>query len=396
MRLPLVSLAEGDLLDAARRAAGLTDFGDDGHFRIGLRRLLAALESEADLTLVGRIAARRDLVGLLTTRLRLQDDRSQNPAIAAERVARPIFIVGLPRTGSTALHHLLAQDPDTRAPLAWEVMYPSPPPARETYDTDARIARAESQLRWLDWLAPDFKTIHPVGAQLPLECIAIMSASFLATRFQATYNIPSYETWLHAQDMRPAYAFHRRFLQQLQWRAPGARWALKAPSHVFAFDALLDTYPDACIVQTHRDPVTAIASVASLSSSLHRAFSRRREPARFGREVTDRWTEGLSRSLELRRSGRVAPRRLFDVHHHELVDDPMGVVRRLYAQFEIPLTPAAEARMRAFLAANPKGKHGQHEYALDTFGLDAQDLVRRFKAYSEYFGVRPEAQGRRL
>ena len=135
--------------------------------------------------------------------------------------------------------------------------------------------------------------------------------------------------------------------------------------------------------------------MASLSSSLHRAFSRHREPARFGREVTDRWTEGLARSLELRRSGRVAPKRLVDVNHHDLLDDPMGVVRRIYAQFDMPLTPAAEARMRAFLAANPKGKHGQHEYALDTFGLDAQDLIRRFKAYSEYFGVRPETQGRR-
>jgi hypothetical protein len=394
MGLSLVSLAEDDLLDAARRATGLTDFGDQ-HFRVGLRRLLSALESEADLTFLGRVAARRDLVGLLITRLELEDDRKKHPSIGLEHIARPIFIVGLPRTGSTALHHLLAQDPDTRAPLAWEVMYPSPPPAAETYATDPRIARAEGQLRWLDWLAPDFKTIHPVGAQLPLECIAIMSASFLATRFQATYNVPSYEVWLHAQDMRPAYAFHRRFLQQLQWRAPGMRWALKAPSHVFAFDALLDTYPDACIVQTHRDPLTAIASVASLSSSLHRAFSRHREPARFGREVTDRWTDGLERSLELRRAGRVPRERLIDVHYHALVDDPMGVVRRIYARFEMPLTPAAESRMRAFLAANPKGKRGQHEYALDTFGLDAQDLTRRFKAYSEYFGVRPEGPGRR-
>jgi hypothetical protein len=195
--------------------------------------------------------------------------------------------------------------------------------------------------------------------------------------------------------MRPAYAFHRRFLQHLQWRTPASRWVLKAPSHVFAFDALLDTYPDARIVQTHRDPVTAIASVASLSSSLHRAFSRYREPARFGREVVDRWTEGLERSLELRRRGRIDPARVADVHHHELVDDPMAVVRRIYAQFDMPMTPAAEARMRAFLEENPKGKHGQHEYALDTFGLDAQDLVRRFKAYSEYFGVRPESLGRR-
>jgi Sulfotransferase family len=387
--LRFVSLDEQSLLDAACRATGLDDFGE-AEFREPFRRLLDGLESEADLTLLGRIAAHRDLVGLLINRLRLVEDRKKNPEIAAERIVAPIFIVGLPRTGSTALHHLLAQDPDTRAPQAWEVMYPSPPPTRATYETDPRIARAARQLRWLDWLAPDFKTIHPVGAQLPLECIAIMSASFLAARFQTTYNVPGYEAWLATQDMRPAYAFHRRFLQHLQWRAPGARWVLKAPSHVFSFDALLDTYPDARIVQTHRDPVTAVASVASLSSVLHRAFGRQRHPARFGHEVTNRWTEGLERSLELRRSGRVPPARIVDVHHHELVADPMSVAHRIYSQFDLLLPATADARMRAFLAGHPRGAQGRHEYAPEPFGLDREDLARRFRAYSEHFGVRPE------
>jgi len=387
--LRLVSLDEEHLFDAARRATGLDDFGET-NFRTPLRRLLDGLESEADLTLLGRIAAHRDLVGLLINRLRLVDDRKQNPAIAAERIVAPIFIVGLPRTGSTALHHLLAQDPDTRAPQAWEVMYPSPPPARATYETDPRIERAMKQLRWLDWLAPDFKAIHPVGARLPLECIAIMSASFLAARFQTTYNVPTYEAWLATQDMRPAYAFHRRFLQHLQWRAPGARWVLKAPSHVFSFDALLDTYPDARIVQTHRDPVTAVTSVASLSAVLHRAFGRQRHPTRFGHEVTTRWTEGLERSLQLRRSGRISPDQIVDVHHHELAADPMAVVHRIYLQFDLPLTAAAETRMRAFLAEHPKDGQGRHEYAPEPFGLDREELARRFRAYYEHFGVRPE------
>ena len=392
--LPTVSLDEADLLRAACRATGFEDFGDDD-FLEPLRRLLSSLESEADLTFLGRVAARRDLTGLLETRLRLIADRQRYPAIAAEHIAAPIFIVGLPRTGSTLLHHLLAQDPDTRVTQAWEVMYPSPPPTRDTYDSDPRIERAAKQLRWLDWLAPDFKTIHPVGARLPLECIALMSGSFRATRFQTTYNVPSYEVWLNGQDMRPAYAFHRQFLQHLQWRTPGARWVLKAPSHVFSFDALLDTYPDARIVQTHRDPVTAVTSVASLSSVLHRAFSRRRAPSEFGHEVIIRWTDGLERSLELRRTGRVTPDRLVDVHYHKLVKDPMATVRWIYAQFRMSLTPYAEARMRKFLAANPQGKHGRHEYAPNTFGLDPQELETRFRVYSEYFGVPSESAARR-
>jgi hypothetical protein len=179
--LPTVSLDERDLLRAACRTTGLEDFGDDD-FREPFRRLLSCLESEADLTLLGRVAARRDLTSLLETRLRLVADRQRHPEIAAEQIAAPIFIVGLPRTGSTLLHHLLAQDPDTRVTQAWEVMYPSPPPTRETYDSDPRIERATKQLRWLDWLAPDFKTIHPVGARLPLECIALMSARPSAPR----------------------------------------------------------------------------------------------------------------------------------------------------------------------------------------------------------------------
>jgi hypothetical protein len=392
--LPTVSLDEADLLRAACRATGLDNFGDDD-FREPLRRLLSSLESEADLTFLGRVAARRDLTGLLETRLRLMADRQRYPAIAAEHITAPIFIVGLPRTGSTLLHHLLAQDPDTRVTQAWEVMYPSPPPTRDAYDSDPRIKRAAKQLRWLDWLAPDFKTIHPVGARLPLECIALMSGSFRATRFQTTYNVPSYEAWLNGQDMRPAYAFHRQFLQHLQWRTPGARWVLKAPSHVFSFDALLDTYPDARIVQTHRDPVTAVTSVASLSSVLHRAFSRRRAPSEFGHEVTLRWTDGLERSLELRRTGRVTPDRLVDVHYQKLVKDPMATVRRIYAQFRMSLTPDAEARMRKFLAANPQGKHGRHEYAPNMFGLDPQELETRFRVYSEYFGVPSESAAQR-
>ena len=385
-----VSLGEPDLIAAACRATALDDFGEED-FREPLRRLLRALEEEAELTLLGRVVARRDLGGLLANRLRLQDDRKRFPEIAAERVASPIFITGLPRTGSTLLHHLLGQDPETRVSQAWEVMYPSPPPTRATYATDRRIGQATRQLRWLDWLAPDFKSIHPVGAQLPLECIAIMSASFLSARFETTYHVPSYESWLGGQDMRPAYAFHRHVLQHLQWRAPGERWVLKAPAHLFAFDALLATYPDARIVQTHRNPVTVVASLASMSAALQAAFTDRVEPRAVGREVVHRWTSGLERSVHLRRSGRLPAERAVDVHYADLTRDPMAVARRIYARFDMPLSAVAETRMRRFLADNPRAKHGAHDYALDRFGLDAEDLARRCKGYCEYFGVPSEA-----
>jgi hypothetical protein len=384
-----IGLEERPILDAARRATQLEDFGDET-FREPLRVLLRAIDDEARLTLLGRIVARQDIVGLLANRLRLQDDRKRNSAIGAEEIRRPLFIVGLPRTGSTLLHHLLAQDPSSRVAQAWEVMYPSPPPTRETYETDARIARAARHLKWLDTLTPDFKAIHAVGAQLALECIAFMSPSFICWRFNTMYRVPSYQDWLEGQDFLPTYAFHRRFLQQLQWRAPGGRWVLKAPSHMLAFDALFETYPDAQIVQTHRDPLTVLASAASLTAVLHGAFSDQPDPVDIGNEVRRRWTLGIERGMQFRRSGRVPEDRFLDVHYHDLVVDPMGAVRRIYEHCGMSLTDAAEARMRKFLADNPQGRHGRHRYSLEAFGLDFDDLFCRFKAYRENFGIPSE------
>src|SRR5687768_3893168 len=181
-------------------------------------------------------------------------------------------------------------------------MFPSPPPEARSYRTDRRIAKATRQLAWFDALTPEFKAIHPLGAQLALECIAIMSPTFLSPRFHTTYHVPTHQEWLERQDLKAAYRFHRRFLQQLQWRAPAKRWVLKAPAHLFAFDALLETYPDARIVQTHRDPLTVLASVASLTAVLQRAFTDELDLGEIGREVSRRWTNGLERAMRLRRS----------------------------------------------------------------------------------------------
>ena len=383
-----ISLDEQRLLDSARRATRLEDFGDD-LFLEPLRMLLRGLETEARLTLIGRLTAQRDTVGLLVNRLRLQHDRTRHPGIEEEQIKSPVFIVGLPRTGSTLLHHLLAQDPESRVVQSWEAMLPSPPPSREQYETDPRIATAARQLGLLDALSPEFKAIHPLGAQLALECIAFMSPSFRCWRFNTMYRVPTYQDWLEGQDLLPAYRFHRRFLQHLQWGRPGGRWVLKAPSHMLAFDALLQTYPDARIVQTHRDPLTVLASVGSMTAVLYSAFSDDVDMLEIGREVSHRWTTGLERTLQFRGNGQAD--RFVDVHYHELVRDPLTVVRRIYAHLDVPLTDNAEQRMRHFLAENPKDKHGPHRYSLETFGLDAADLAHRFKAYREHFGIPSES-----
>jgi len=388
--VPLVRFDPDAFLAEARRQTRLTDFGDP-EFQDPLRRLLDGLETEARLSTIGRIAARRDLTMLLVNRLRLVEDRRRSPAIADEAIRRPLFIVGLPRTGSTLLHHLLAQDPGSRVPQAWEVMTPSPPPERDRYETDPRIAQADAHLRWFDRMVPEFKTIHPLGAQLALECIALMSHSFLSPRFHTTYHVPSYQQWLESQDLRPAYMLHRRLLQHLQWRRPGERWVLKAPSHLFGLDALFATYPDAIVVQTHRDPLIVMPSVASLTSVLQGAFTDHLDLGEIGREVTRRWAGGLERAMHLRQSGGVPRARFVDVHYHDLVADPLAVIRAIYARFELPFTDEAERRMAGHLSANPRDKHGVHRYSLGTFGLDPAELSRRFAAYREYFGVRSES-----
>ena len=231
-----LKLDEATLLDKACGGTGLEDFGDDS-FREALRVLLQAYESEADLNFIGRLCVHGDTVRLLANRLRLVADRRRYPAVADEVIRRPLFITGLPRSGTTFLHALLAQDPAHSAPQVWEVMYPSPPPERATYDADRRIAATARQLRLIDILMPDFKTVHLIDARLPQECIAITNHAFRSYTFESMYRVPSYRSWHDRQDKRPEYEFHRSFLQHLQWRCPGSRWVLKAPSHLLALEA---------------------------------------------------------------------------------------------------------------------------------------------------------------
>ena len=378
----LVRLNSRSVVAAARRRTGLDDFGDPA-FREPLDRLLRSLEAEARLNLVGRVAAREDLTGMLTNRLRMERDRRRHPDIVAEDIRRPLFITGLPRSGSTFLHGLLAQDPANRVPLHWELRSPSPPPERATHETDRRIERAARDLRWFLRLAPEFRKVHPVGAQLPEECVVILSHSFLSFQFSSTWFVPSYQRWLERQDLRPAYRYHRQFLQQLQWGCPGERWVLKAPPHLPGLRALFATYPDANVVMTHRDPLEVVASVANLHLVLRRTFSDVVDAHAVGAEVTGMLAGDIRRGFEMRDDGCAPPERFVDVRYPELMDDPLAVARRIYRHFDLPLSTEAEARMRRFVATSPKDTHGPHLYSLAQFGLDADVERQRYGAYWE-------------
>lgn len=386
--LRLVDLEAERLIALAARRAGLTNYGP---YPLGepLEVLLRVLESEASLNLVGRLTARWEILRLLRNRLHLQRDWSSHPEIARGQIEAPIFILGLPRSGTTFLHALFAQDPALRYPAHWEVMYPSPPPEPARALDDPRIRRAGRELQWFYRLAPGFRAIHLVGPSSPQECTEITNHTFASLRFDTTYRVPSYRDWLDGVDQRPIYAFHRRMLQHLQWRCPSGRWVLKAPDHVFAMDALLATYPDARVIMTHRDPLRVAPSVASMTVALQGLFSDDVDPCEVARTVAARWADGADRLRERRMRDRY-PGRFLDVQYLDLVRDPMAVMQDLYRQLELSLSPQSRGAMARFLAAHPQGKHGRHGYSLERYGLDPHEQRRRYQGYIDFFKVPAE------
>ena len=388
-RLRLASL-DPDALERAAAAGAGAEPDVPPLFREGLRVLARALDGEAELTLLGRITARSRIVSLLENRARLAADRARLPGIAAERIERPLVVVGLPRTGTTLLHTLLAQDPGTRSPLSWEVREPSPPPAGDDVRDDPRIAACTAELEGLYRLLPEFRAIHPMQALWPQECVAITAYTFLSMQHSTTWRVPSYVAWLQRQDQTPAYEFHRRFLQHLQHGRPPRRFVLKTPGHLWTLGELFATYPDAGVIHTHRDPVRVLASLCSLESVLRKIASDAIDPAALGREWAPQLAQGLIRAMEFRAATPARERQFADVAYADLVADPLGVVARIYAQFDLPFSAEARARMEAFLRSNPSDKHGVHRYRLADFGLDEAEERRRVAVYTERFRVPAE------
>jgi hypothetical protein len=326
-------LSAAAFIETARRRCGLEDFGN-GEFFEPLSRLLESCQREARLNVIGKIALRCDVLQILSSRLAMQQDRQARSGITGQKICRPVFIVGLPRSGTTLLHILLAADPANRVPLTWEVMSPSP-----TSDGEGdQIRNTKRNLAILRWLAPTFDQVHATGAELPQECVSLMSPSFLSDQFDTMYNVPSYRGWFFKQDLRPAYEFHRRFLQHLQQRKKARRWVLKAPAHLFALPTLLSIYPDACFVQTHREPLEAIASVSSLITILRRVFSDQVDPGEIAREAWRYWSQTMTKFLHDRHR-YLLTERICDLKYSDIRRDPMNAIRYIYDYFAWPLAP---------------------------------------------------------
>ncbi len=390
-RLPFTVRA---LLAEVRAEAGLDDGGDadfGADFREPLEILLPALEDEADLTVLGRFLARRQLLRLLRVRLQVTRYLRDDPGAVDEPVERPLVVTGAPRTGTTVLHALLAADPGLRAPLGWELLLPVPPPVPGA-DGEARVALAETELRGFAGADPGLDAIHEYGARNPKECLSAMSFAFRSEEFVVRYGVPSYTRWLAGCDMRPAYDYHRLVLALLQRRSPRPQWVLKSPVHLHSLPTLLDVYPDARIAVTHRDPLAVLGSVSSLVAHLRWVHSDSVDLAGIGSYHAELYARSLNALATVPDPRLAEPGRLHSGSFAELSADPIGAAQACYDTWRQPMSGPAREKMQEYVSARPRGRHGSHEYAFAELGLDVAAERIRFAPYTSRFDVPDEVQ----
>ena len=386
-----IGLDADALLQEARARTGLDDFGSDA-FLEPFRIFVGALREEARLHTVGALLIRDDLLNSLSVRLLITQTRKEHPEITDEVIEKPIFITGLPRTGTSITHELLAADPRHRAPRHWEVRNPCPPPEAATYTTDERIARADRQIRLWCEIVPEYDMMHELGGDIPVEDVQVMAHSFVSDEWMGRHVVPSYAAWYNTCDRVPGFEFHKQMLQNLQWKCPGDRWVLKSPSHMSQLDALLAVYPDARIVFTHRDPLRVLPSVVSILYSTAYVRSDEVDAAAMASWFTGETCKSLlDRMTALRASGTVAENQCYDLRYADLVSDPIVALTGLYEHFEIEYPAASRKAQQDYIDNKPKGRHGAHKYDFSDTGLDRDEERARFSDYYERYQIKIES-----
>ncbi len=379
-RLPVVSLREEALVQAAVKETGLTDFGDS-YYRESLLRLLESADNDAALHLSGQVALREVIVGSLINRLLLTEAFKQTPETFRKPLKSPIIVLGLPRSGTTFLHRLLAMDPAHRAVPWWELARPLPG-AKSDKLSDRRRQVFQKKLHRRQKLAPDFDRKHYTRVDTPEECIWLLANTFLSPLFWAFAPVYGYLDWYKNQDRLQAYYEYRLLLQVLQEADPTRRLALKSSTHTGAVETLLQTVPGALLIQTHRNPVETSASLVSLFYSLHSRMTERLDVPRMTEAILSFHEHQITRNLAARDAH---PGALFDVYYDRLVADPIGTVRDIYDHYDLAWSEEFAERLNYYLQLNPNGKHGAHRYAPETFGQTGEAISERFAAYIERF-----------
>lgn len=372
------------LVRQAMANTGLVDFGPSP-WREGLDVLCAALEGEGQLNERGRELAHADLLTALEQRLRIERCYADHPEIDAQRIVAPIMVVGLPRSGTSALSQMLAQDPANRSIRRWEANHPTPPPDIATEAQDPRLLATQAMLDRRYAAAPELMVINPLTAEDPSENECYLKLSFMSFGLTGVYHVPSYESWLLEQDLAPAYRYMKRVLKLLQWRRPPDRWNLKAPIDLFALDAVADVFPDARLVWCFRDPAKVVPSVASLLIARRRESMTHSDATELGRSQFTLWLEAAHRAIAYRERPDALP--IADIRNADLIRDAVGTVKDLYARIGLNYDDAFDSALRARIVERPKGKFGSHDYTPEDFGLTEAEISAAFAFFSRQFGL---------
>ena len=378
-------LATDELIEEARKATGLERF-DSESFREGLDILVADVNrGERPEPLVQRI--QRDFVSALANRLKTTAYLDSHPELLTRPIERPVFVFGVPRTGTTLLSNLLAADPARRSPLTWEIDDPVPPPSTATLYNDPRaLSRLEMERKMLA-ARPEMGKYYRGSAIYPNECVFIMAHDFKTLMWESRGKLPGYREWIFQADVTSAYEYHKRMLQLLQAEAPGT-WNLKMPSHALFIPTLLKIYPDARLIWTHRDPFAATGSLCSLISLAHTGYMGKVDGIWLAENYPRQAAEHANRAMDARDA--LGEDRIIDVQYGDLMRDPIGSMRKLYAVLGDDFTAEAEAGMRAWLDDNPQDKFGKHAYKLEQFGLSVEKLTPLFERYLSRYEVERE------
>lgn len=386
----VIPLDPSDMLATARASTGLHEIGN-AHWLETYERRIQSIDRESKANLLGRLLCRAETIRLLQTRLRLYEAWADEPAILEEKIEKPIFVLGAPRTGTSILLELLALDPSLRAPISWEAQHPIPHGAAHDRASSMALAEAEHEF-WMD-IQPELATLHEMRSDLPCECVHFMALDFGGPYWGMQYESPSYNEWAMTQSeiLPRTYRLHRNFLQTLQFGKERKPWLLKSPGHLATTAALFAEYPDATVVHTHRDPQKFVGSAASTTAMLHWLRSDDLDPRRYGQLALGGFAYMLNSVMDQRKAGDLPDDQFVDSHYLELIQDPVAAIRKIYERGGLDWPVGHDERIRAYLRDKPKGKFGKHQYSLEEYGLDEQTVASTYAAYVDYYGIARES-----
>jgi hypothetical protein len=379
LKIPLYELSADALCETAMKRLKLSDFGDPAFYE-GMHCLLHSIDSDANLNLLGRMLIKKTMVALLQNRLLLTEDRKRRPEVYERPLIPPIIVTGLPRSGTTFLHRLLAEDSTHRAIPFWEAMHPLP-----DSDPDRRYETVKKLLDLRIRLAPELDRKHFIRADTPEECIFLMGMTFVTTMFWIGLPVFEYARWYNTAPRTQAYREYSWLLHVLQDASPTKRLALKAPPHMGALDALYEVVPNAMVVQLLRDPVRAVTSLNSLIYTSHSTLAEKLDVPRMAQTTLEMLEQDVKHNLAFRAAH--PEDRICDIYYTDLVADPIATVQRIYAYFDMPWSEDNLRRLQAYISKNPKGRHGSHRYQAEDFGLTDAEIAERFRNYIDHFDL---------